>query len=190
MHPRHAAAEIVGTGMSGRLLLVDDDPTLRRVLLMAMERRGFEVIAVADASAAKDAVRRAPPDFAVVDLNLPGESGLMLLPALVECSSDMRIVVLTGYASVATTVEAMKLGATHYLAKPADADEIVAALFSDAGDPGVVPSQSPLSLKRMEWEYIQRALAENDGNISATARQLGMHLRTLQRKLQKRPVRH
>lgn len=176
--------------MIGCVLLVDDDPTLLRVLSAAMARRGFEVIAVSDAEAAVQALQQSSPDFAVVDLNLPGQSGLTLLPTLVEYDADMRIVVLTGYASVATTVEAMKLGATHYLAKPADADEIVAALFRDQGDPDVAPSHTPLSLKRLEWEYIQRALAENEGNVSATARQLGLHLRTLQRKLQKRPVRH
>lgn len=176
--------------MSGRLLLVDDDPTLLRVLTAAMQRRGFEVTALPDAEAAEDAAHQTPPDYAVVDLNLPGRSGLMLLPVLVACNPQMRIVVLTGYASVATTVEAMKLGATDYLAKPADADEVVAALYRDEADPEVAPNQSPLSLKRLEWEYIQRVLVENDGNVSATARQLGMHLRTLQRKLHKRPVRH
>lgn len=176
--------------MSGRLLLVDDDPTLRRVLAKAMKRRGFDVIALPDTEAAHEMLPHSPPDYAVVDLNLPGESGLRLLPALAACNPHMRIVVLTGYASVATTVEAMKLGATHYMAKPADADEVVAALFRDEGDPEVAPSQSPPSLKRLEWEYIQRVLAENDGNVSATARQLGMHLRTLQRKLVKKPVRH
>lgn len=176
--------------MNGRLLLVDDDPTLLRVLAAALERRGFEVTAVADAETAGIAIKKVPPDYAVVDLNLPGQSGLMLVPILAACNPRMRIVVLTGYASVATTVEAIKLGATHYLAKPADADEIVAALFRDAdGDPAVAAPPTPLSLKRLEWEYIQRTLAENDGNVSATARQLGMHLRTLQRKLDKRPVR-
>lgn len=176
--------------MSARLLLVDDDPTLLRVMTAAMQRRGFEVMALPDAETAEEAVQQTPPDYALVDLNLPGRSGLMLLPALVACNPQMRIVVLTGYASVATTVEAIKLGATDYLAKPADADEVLAALFRDDADPEVAPSQSPLSLKRLEWEHIQRVLAENDGNVSATARQLGMHLRTLQRKLHKRPVRH
>ena len=101
----------------------------------------------------------------------------------------MRIVVLTGYASVATAVEAIKLGATHYLAKPVDADEVVAAFGRTRGDAGTPVPSRPLSVDRLEWEHIQRVLAENGGNISATARSLGMHRRTLQRKLSKRPVR-
>lgn len=177
--------------MTRRLLLIDDDPTLRRVLATALQKRGYDVVAAADAESAETLARTRPPDFAVVDLNLPGASGLAAIAALMELNADMRIVVLTGYASVSTTVEAIKLGATHYLTKPANADEVVAAFHrDDAGDPDVAPPPRPLSLKRLEWEYIQRCLAGNDGNVSATARQLGMHLRTLQRKLDKRPVRH
>lgn len=175
--------------MSEHLLLVDDDPTLRRVLAAALEKRGYAVAAAADAESAQAQAQVRPPDCAVVDLNLPGASGLALVESLVALNDAMRIVVLTGYASVSTTVEAIKLGATHYLAKPANADEVVAALYRDDADAAVAPPDQPLSLKRLEWEYIQRCLADNDGNISATARQLGMHLRTLQRKLEKRPVR-
>ncbi|HKF95976.1 MAG TPA: helix-turn-helix domain-containing protein, partial [Gammaproteobacteria bacterium] len=108
---------------------------------------------------------------------------------LISLSMKMRIVVLTGYASISTTVEAIKLGAPHYLAKPADADEIVVALYRDTGNASVPVTAVPISLKRLEWEHIQKVLAENNGNVSATARSLRMHLRTLQRKLMKRPVR-
>lgn len=183
-----AAADARGD-MNKRLLLVDDDPTLRRVLATALKKRGYIVNSAPDAEQAQTQARAQIPDCAVVDLNLPGASGLTLVESLTALDADMRIVVLTGYASISTTVEAMKLGATHYLAKPANADEVVAALYRDDGDSAVEPSRRPLSLKRMEWEYIQRRLADNGGNISATARQLGMHLRTLQRKLKKHPVR-
>lgn len=174
--------------MNECLLLVDDDATLRRVLAAALEKRGYDVMAAADAEAAQAHARTRTPDCAVVDLNLPGVSGLKLVEALVALDAAMRIVVLTGYASVSTTVEAIKLGATHYLAKPANADEVMAALYHDAADADVAAPSQPLSLKRLEWEYIQRCLRANNGNVSATARQLGMHLRTLQRKLDKRPV--
>jgi two-component system response regulator RegA len=125
----------------------------------------------------------------VIDLKMPGDSGLRLIPELRSLSDGMRIVVLTGYASVVTAVEAIKLGATHYLAKPVDADEVVAAFGRAVGDAGIPVPSRPLSVDRLEWEHIQRVLAENGGSISATARSLGMYRRTLQRKLSKRPVR-
>jgi len=126
----------------------------------------------------------------VVDLSLPDASGLALIPALRGLDAGVRIVVLTGYASVATAVEAIKLGAVHYLAKPADADDVVASLGRIEGDPKVEVARRPPSVNRLAWEHIQRVLAEHGGNLSATARALGMHRRTLQRKLGKRPVRH
>lgn len=172
-----------------RLLLVDDDPTFCQVLGQALERRGFAVSLAHDANTAAGAAQVEIPDFAVIDLSMPGPSGLTLIPQLKAANPAARIVVLTGYASISTTVEAIKLGATHYLAKPADADEIVAALHRDCADPGTPVSVEPPSLKRLEWEHIQKVLADNNGNVSATARDLGMHLRTLQRKLTKRPVR-
>ena len=107
---------------------------------------------------------------------------------LIELDSNTRIVVVTGYASIATAVEAVKLGAVHYLAKPADADEVVAAFYKKEGDASVPVANQPLSVNRLEWEHIQKVLSENNGNISATARALGMHRRTLQRKLQRRPM--
>lgn len=170
------------------LLLVDDDPVFRQVLSRALERRGYAVTNAPDVAEALVLASAQPPEYAVVDLKMPGASGLKLIEALVALDPETRIVMLTGYASIATAVEAIKLGATHYLAKPADADEIVAALNRRAGDASMAISGTPLSVDRLEWEHIQKVLAENDGNISATARALNMHRRTLQRKLGKRPV--
>lgn len=170
------------------LLLVDDDPVFCRVLSLALGRRGFAVTVAYDAAAALQQARIASPSYMVVDLNLAGDSGLRLIPHLLDIAPATRIVVLTGYASLATAVDAIKLGAINYLAKPADADEVVAALAATAGDATAPISHRPLSVNRLEWEHIQRVLRDNDGNISATARQLGMHRRTLQRKLAKRPA--
>jgi two-component system response regulator RegA len=171
------------------LLLVDDDETFRSVLSHALQKRGFEVVTAGDAIEASSLAEANPPEFAIVDLKMPGPSGLALVKRLKELDAATRIVVLTGYASIATAVEAVKLGATHYLAKPADADEIVAALHKDEGDETTPLSAVPLSVERLEWEHIQRVLAENEGNVSATARSLNMHRRTLQRKLGKYPSR-
>lgn len=170
-------------------LLVEDDETFRRVLGRALERRGYRVSGAASAEEALDVAAANPPDYAVVDLRLPGDSGLTVVAALRNRHPATRVLVLTGYASVATAVEAIKLGAVHYLAKPADADQILEALHRDQGDSGAVV-QEPPSLLRMEWEHIQRVLGEQGGNISATARALKMHRRTLQRKLLKKPARH
>ncbi len=169
------------------LLLVDDDPTFTAVLARALERRGFRIYIAHDAARASALLASLIPDYAIVDLKLPGPSGLTLITALKEKNPAMSIVVLTGYASIATAVEAIKLGATHYLAKPADADEIVAAFHQDANT-AVAPPAQPLSVDRMEWEYINKVLSECGRNISEAARRLGMHRRTLQRKLAKRPV--
>jgi two-component system response regulator RegA len=124
----------------------------------------------------------------VVDLRIGAESGLQLVKQLAELDDNTRIVMLTGFASVTTAVESIKLGAVHYLTKPATADEVVAALHRDEGDASVEPSEQPLSVKRLEWEHLQKVLSEHKGNISAAARALNMHRRTLQRKLAKRPV--
>jgi len=130
------------------------------------------------------------PGRVILDLNLGGASGLALIPALLAIRPDCRIVVLTGYASIATAVDAIKLGAVQYLAKPVDIEAILAALAGDDGPDLDLPApDEPLSVDRLEWEHIQRVLNENDGNISGTARALKMHRRTLQRKLAKRPVR-
>ncbi len=170
------------------LLLVDDDATFCRVLAQALTRRGFIVAAAHDSATALQTAQTDPPEYVVLDLNLAGDSGLMLIPELLAVEPATRIVVLTGYASIATAVKAIKLGAINYLPKPADADQILAAFAVNGGDPAIPLSARPLSVNRLEWEHIQRVLHDNDGNISATARQLNMHRRTLQRKLGKRPA--
>lgn len=174
------------TGERASLLLVDDDPTFCAVLGRALEKRGFAVTVAHSVEQALPLAQAGPPAYAVADLRMGGASGLALVQALHALDPDTRIVVLTGYASIATAVEAIKLGATQYLAKPANADEIVAA-FGHNPSSGAPLSAQPPSVERLEWEHIQRVLHENDGNISATARALNMHRRTLQRKLMKRP---
>ena len=170
------------------LLLVDDDDTFREVLARALERRGYAVTRAASVDSALIRAQEQPPEYAVVDLRMPGDSGLVLIEKLIELDPNTRIVMLTGYASIATAIEAIKLGAIHYLAKPCDADEVVTALNkSSEGDSSLTVSESPLTVNRLEWEHIQRVLAEHQGNISSTARALKMHRRTLQRKLGKHP---
>lgn len=171
------------------LLLVDDDQTFTRVMARALVRRGLRVQTASDAQEAMELARQERPDFAVLDLKMEGDSGLVLLPRLHELYPDLKVVILTGYSSIATAVEAIKRGACNYLCKPADADDVLTALLSDQADPDTLVPDHPMSVDRLQWEHIQRVLAEHDGNISATARALGMHRRTLQRKLQKRPVR-
>ena len=169
------------------LLLVDDDQDFLNALEPAMRKRGFLVSLANSAESAFELAKNDPPEFAVVDLKMSGNSGLVLVRQLASLNAGTRIVVLTGFASVTTAVEAIKLGATHYLAKPVDADEIVAAFEKQTGDDEVELASNPLPIERLEWEHIQRVLAEHDGNISATARSLNMHRRTLQRKLNKHP---
>jgi two-component system response regulator RegA len=173
---------------SPSLLLVDDDQDFLNVLAPAMKKRGFLVSMANSAENAFALASIDPPEFAVVDLKMSGNSGLVLVRQLASLNASTKIVVLTGFASVVTAIEAIKLGATHYLAKPVDADEIVAAFAKQTGDANVSVSANPLSIDRLEWEHIQRILAENNGNISATARSLNMHRRTLQRKLSKNPT--
>lgn len=169
------------------LLLVDDDAEFLSVLAPAMTKRGYLVSTANSAESAFALAEQDPPEYAVVDLKMAGQSGLVLVRQLTGLQAGTRIVVLTGYASISTAVEAIKLGATHYLAKPVDADEIVAAFAKQSGDTDIELAASPLSIERLEWEHIQRVLSEHDGNISATARSLNMHRRTLQRKLSKNP---
>ena len=170
------------------LLLVDDDTVFCEVLAAALTKRGFDVSSAHNAEQGIAVADARKPEYAVIDLNLPGPSGLTLVKHLCDQDNKPRVVVLTGYASIATAVETIKLGAVHYLAKPADADEIVSALHRDQADSDTAVSEQPLSVRRLEWEHIQKVLAESDGNISEAARRLNMHRRTLQRKLQKRPV--
>ncbi len=173
------------------LLLVDDDATFVRVLARALSSRGFNVITASTLTEARTLTRQHNPRYCVLDLKLGEENGLRLIPELRTLVPDLRVLLLTGYASIATAVEAIKRGAHDYLAKPVDADAVVRALLdgdSDDDEPPEAPEQ-PLALRRLEWEHIQRVLTECDGNISETARRLGMHRRTLQRKLSKHPVR-
>jgi two-component system response regulator RegA len=169
---------------SRSLLIVDDDTSFRERLVRAMRDRGFEATGVPDHAAAIDAAQVESPELAVVDLRLPGESGLSVVRDLKALDASTVVVVLTGYGSIATAVESIKLGAASYLTKPADADQIVAAF--DGTQPAD-DAQAP-SLARVEWEHIQRILADCDGNVSQAARVLGIHRRSLQRKLAKRPV--
>lgn len=169
------------------LLLVDDDATFCEVLRRALEKRGFEVTVAHSSEAATPLAQASPPEYAVIDLKMGGASGLTLVKLLHELDAATRIVMLTGYASIATAVEAIKLGATQYLQKPANADEIVAA-FGHTPSADIALNEQPTTVDRLEWEHIQRVLHENQGNISATARALNMHRRTLQRKLSKPPA--
>ena len=169
------------------LLLVDDDATFCKVLDQALEKRGYDVTVAHSVEEAIPLARNNPPEFAVVDLKMGGAPGLVLVRVLHDLDPNTRIVVLTGYASIATAVEAIKLGATQYLAKPANADEIVAA-FAHAANSNTVISVRPTLIGNLEWDHIQRVLHEHGDNISATARALNMHRRTLQRKLSKPPI--
>lgn len=170
------------------LLLVDDDATFCAVLARAVSKRGFEVTTATNLECARELAMSVQPDYAIVDLCIGEQSGLPFVAELKNLRPAVRTVVLTGFASIATAVEAVKLGAVHYLTKPAEPDDIVAAFERQHGDASVAAPARPMSPRRLEWEHIQRVLADHDGNISAAARAMGMHRRTLQRKLQKRPA--
>ena len=169
-------------------LIVDDDDTFAATLARSLKRRGFDSALAPDESSALALCRQHRPARIVLDMKLGATSGLNLIERLKTLSPASAIVVLTGYSSIATTVEAIKLGAENYLCKPASLTEIITAFEREETGSVVTIPDDPLSVDRLEWEHIQRTLAANDGNISATARALGMHRRTLQRKLQKRPV--
>ncbi|MGH8578638.1 MAG: response regulator transcription factor [Gammaproteobacteria bacterium] len=172
------------------LLLADDDETFCEVLAEALRNRGFHVHVAYDVPSALEVATKRVFTHAVVDLQMPGPSGLELVARLCERNPGLRLVVLTGYASIATAVEAIKLGATHYLTKPAEAEEIVAAFRRATGVPDTPIPEKPISVGRLQWEHIHKVLDECEGNVSAAARRLGMHRRTLQRKLYKHPVEH
>jgi ActR/RegA family two-component response regulator len=169
------------------LILVEDDETFARTLQRSFERRGYKVRVAASAAELEGLLDAEVPARAVVDLKLGTASGLPCVATLHARDPAMRIVVLTGYASIGTAVEAIKLGACHYLVKPSNTDDIEAA-FDKAGDPDVPVDGRAVSLKTHEWEMINETLAATGFNISETARRLGMHRRTLARKLEKRPV--
>lgn len=178
---------------ASKLLIVDDDVTFTHVLARALGSRGFDSEIAHDPETALALAQRMQPRYCVLDLKLGEHNGLQLIGQLRRQSPQMRILLLTGYASIATAVEAIKRGAHDYLAKPVDADAVVRALTGERETQDETESASapdgPLPLRRLEWEHIQRVLSECDGNISETARRLGMHRRTLQRKLAKHPVR-
>jgi len=169
------------------LLVVDDDENHCWALGRTFEKRGYAVQVASSAQRACDLLTRWSPDYAVIDLRLPGASGLSLIPRVKAANPQACIVMLTGYASIATAVEAIKLGATYYMTKPVNAEAVENAFRRVEGDETVSTSEHPLSVGRLEWEHIQQVMAEHGGNLSATARALGMHRRTLQRKLSKRP---
>lgn len=170
------------------LLLVDDDETFCTVLKSALEKRSFQVSVAYNVKVAIVLAAQTKPEFAIIDLRIGYDSGLELVKQLMSLDNNTRIVILTGYSSIATAVEAIKLGAIHYLTKPANTHEIVNALSKIEGDTSIAINQNPLSVKRLEWEHLQNMLMQHEGNISAVARALNMHRRTLQRKLDKRPV--
>jgi two-component system response regulator RegA len=171
-----------------QLLLVDDDTTFCGVLKDALERRHYDVLVANDVKTGIEFAEFHLPEYAVIDLRIGHESGLELVKKLMSLDDNTICVMLTGFASIATAVEAIKLGATHYLTKPANADEIVEALHKNKGDSSVSIRENPLSVKRLEWEHLQKVLMQHDGNVTAAARALTMHRRTLQRKLDKNPV--
>jgi two-component system response regulator RegA len=175
------------------ILLVDDDETYRTRLGRALSDRGYDVRTAQDYESALAAAQGDSPEYAVVDLKMPGKSGLELVKALREIDPATKTLILTGYGSIATAIDAVRLGATYYLSKPADADDIVNA-FARGEQPPLAPGpttddyKAP-SLARAEWEHINRVLSDAGGNISEAARRLGIHRRSLQRKLQKYPPR-
>jgi len=169
-------------------LIVEDDEAFSSALTKALEKKGFTVFNSNSIETAIQTANQCKPEYALVDLRLGNDSGLQVIPRLKKLNSNIKIVVLTGYASIATAVEAIKLGAIQYLTKPASSDEIYQAFFKPEGNAKQKLEPNPMSVKRLEWEHIQKVLNENEGNLSATARALGMHRRTLQRKLSKRPA--
>jgi len=174
-----------GAGEERTLLLVDDDKPFLTRLSRAMEGRGFEVTIAETVADGKALARAGKPAYAVVDLRLEDGNGLDVVMALHEARPDARAVVLTGYGNIATAVAAVKLGAVDYLAKPADADQVEAALLAK-GDGIAPPPENPMSADRVRWEHIQRVYEQCNRNVSETARRLNMHRRTLQRILAKR----
>ncbi|MEL6793400.1 MAG: ActR/PrrA/RegA family redox response regulator transcription factor, partial [Pseudomonadota bacterium] len=173
--PSDAGAEI---GPDKTLLIVDDDEPFRRRLARAMEKRGFEPVMAESVAEGLSAVRTAPPAYAVVDLRLEDGNGLDVVEALRAAREEARIVVLTGYGAIATAVAAVKIGATDYLSKPADAGDITNALLTGE-EQKPPPPENPMSADRVRWEHIQRVFELCDRNVSETARRLNMHRRTL-----------
>lgn len=178
------------TANNKQLLIVDDDEAFCAAMARVQRRAGFNVDIAYNLQQAKQLASTNKPEYAVVDLKIANESGLALIEQLKSINKNMRIVILTGYASITTAVEAIKLGAVQYLTKPVEVKDIINALLGDtSGNSNIDLPSDPMSVKRLEWEHLQKVLSDHNGNISATAKSLGMHRRTLQRKLQKHPVR-
>ena len=171
-----------------KMLLVDDDENFGFIMQRALARRHINCDVFVSAATAIAAMKNIGYTKAIIDLKIAQDSGLALLKQLKALNPDIPIIILTGYSSVSTAVEAIKLGALNYLCKPIDVDEILSAFNETAPDIDLGPPALPPSLDRLEWEHIQKILLSHNGNISATARELGMHRRTLQRKLSKRPT--
>ncbi|MEM0953612.1 MAG: response regulator [Pseudomonadota bacterium] len=175
-----------------RMLVVDDDPAFLAVIERGLQRRGIEVRVASEPEAGLGMLQEFQPQRILLDLNLSGRSGLLALPDFRAAAPQADIVILTGYSSIATAVRAIKQGATNYLCKPATVSEVMDAFDDGEADARQLNEEvpdAPLSVDRLEWEYIQKTLDQYGGNVSATAKALGMHRRTLQRKLAKRPVR-
>ena len=172
-----------------QLLIVEDDEAFARTLKRSFARRGYDVRVAHSPDALDGLLTDWRPGYAVVDLKLGSASGLACVQTLRALDPAMRIVVLTGFASIATAVEAIKLGASYYLAKPSNTDDIEAAFERSEGNADAPLDARPTSIKTVEWEHIHQTLVETDFNISETARRLGMHRRTLARKLEKRQIR-
>jgi two-component system response regulator RegA len=171
-----------------KILIVDDDETFAQIMQRALIRRGFVVDIFTASETAISAAQDRVYTKAIVDLKIAQDSGLALIKQLKATQPTLDIIMLTGYSSISTAVEAIKLGALNYLCKPVEVDEILQEFSLATNNEDIVLPENPTSLDRLEWEHIQKTLQDNEGNISVTARLLGMHRRTLQRKLQKRPV--
>ncbi len=174
--------------MSLAVIIVDDDIAFCNALSRAFRKRGYEAFVAHDLDELNACEKLTEIEYGVVDLRIGADSGLNAIKILQARNPNIRIVMLTAYASIATTVEAIKLGATNYLIKPASVQDIIEKLHDASPDKQIPIEETPLSVKRLEWEHLQKVLLEHDGNISAAARALNMHRRTLQRKLQKYPV--
>lgn len=183
-----AERELQDIGEDNTLLLVDDDDPFLKRLARAMEKRGFAPETAGSVAAGRAIATARPPAYAVVDLRLGDGNGLDVVEVLREKRPDCRIVVLTGYGAIATAVAAVKIGVIDYLSKPADANDVMAALLA-APDELPPPPENPMSADRVRWEHIQRVYELCDRNVSETARRLNMHRRTLQRILAKRSPR-
>ena len=173
--------------MKKSILILDDDQSFASILARSFKRRDYDSYTANNIEEATQVIKQQQIDHAVVDLKIDQESGLQFLAILRDESPQTKALILTGYSSIRTTVEAMKLGSVNYLCKPVTTDVIIKALNEEAANPEVDIEDRPPSVNRLEWEHIQRVLGEHDGNITATANALGMHRRTLQRKLQKKP---